>query len=218
LASILRIIILLCLLLVGTASAETISKPHLIISDKPFTPDGVVSMNESEGLSEVEISKIEKGILNGVYYKIYYTDGSAIFSGIPGNTLQLSEPSESNWSVICQKDPINDKKMCFMTIKDLFVFVHGNGKITVIIGHNHFPGSTAAIRIDKDTPMTTSPANEGTFTHGKSAKIVERLKSAKSVTTRYMEWPHQSWVDETWEIYGFNQTFKFISWAVRHIK
>ncbi len=116
-----RATILLCWLLVGTASAETITKPNLIVADEPFMQDGTVEMSEMKLLSTIEVNKTEKGVLNGVHYSFYYTDGSGTFSGRPGNTGNFMEPSEreSNWSVECKKDPISDKKMCHMKMKDL---------------------------------------------------------------------------------------------------
>lgn len=213
-----RATILLCWLLVGTASAETITKPNLIVADEPFMQDGTVEMSEMKLLSTIEVNKTEKGVLNGVHYSFYYTDGSGTFSGTPGNTGNFMEPSESNWSVECKKDPISDKKMCHMKMKGLWVYVYGNGKTIVSIGSEHFPSSSVTVRIDGGAPFTTSSANDGDFPSNTSAKIIERLKHAKSLTTRYMKWPYRSWVDDSWEFYGFHETFKYINWAVRHIK
>jgi len=192
-----------------TAITAAKTKPTLIISDKPFMQGGIVEINEH---------KTEKGVFNSVHYHFFYTDGSGSFSGTSGNTLDLMEPRTSNWSTGCKKDAITDKKMCRMSIKDLWIYVYENGETIVSIGDEHFPGSSVTIRIGGDTPIAASSVNNGSFPMDTSAKIIGQLKSAKSLTTRYMKWPYRSWVDESWEFYGFNETFKYINWAVRQIK
>ena len=185
-----RATILLYWLLIGIASAETITKPNLIIADVPFMQDGTVEMSELKLFSTGEVNKTEKGVLNGVHYSFYYTDGSGTFSGTPGNTGNVMEPSESNWDVACKKDPITDKKMCHMKMKDLWVYVYENGKTIISIGSEHFPSSSVTVRIDGGAPFTTSSANDGDFPANTSAKLIEQLKRAKSLTTRYMKWPY----------------------------
>lgn len=158
-----------------------------------------------------------KGVVNGVHYH-YYDDYSASFAGTEGNTTDFSEPMESNWDVGCEKDQITDRKTCHMRIKNLWIFVYGKGKPIVSIGHDHFPGSSVVIRIDSGTPVSGSAASDGYFPPTVSAKVIERLKHAKQVTTRYMEWPYRSWVDDSLDMYGFNETFQYITWAVKRVK
>lgn len=212
-----RATIFLYWLFIGTASAAAITEPYLIVSDKPFMQGDTVEVSEKELPYTDEVDKIEKGILNGVNYSFSYSDGSGTFAGTPGNT-EYSLQSDDNWSVLCKKDPISDEKMCRMHMKDLWVVVPRYGKAIVGIGYKHFPSSTVTIRIDGGTPFTTYSTNNGTFPPNTSAKIIERLKHAKSLTTRYKEWPDNSWVDDSWELYGFNEAFKYINWAVRRIK
>ncbi|HEX5716322.1 MAG TPA: hypothetical protein VF179_09190 [Thermoanaerobaculia bacterium] len=187
--------------------------PTLIQSPGPWSDAGFIQMEKDyEGVPQ----KIESGELSGVAYRFYYTDGSGSFAGERGNRLQLAE--RNNWSVACSKDPINDAKSCYMYVRDLWVFAHSPGKVVVSIGHDHYPGSTVAIRIDGRAPSTARVINNGTFSHDASTRIVQDLRKAKTVTTRYMEWPYRSWVDETWEIYGFNEALDYITWAVRQIR
>lgn len=213
--------ILAILLLVAAAKmtiAQTGTKPPLIVSNGPFTPDGKIEIVETKLLTTTEAHKVEEGVLNSVHYRFYYTDGSGTFAGRFGNIGHSSEPHESNWDVACKKDPINDHKQCHMHLDDLWIYVRPKGKVMVLIGHNHYPGSSVSIRIDGASPITRSSTNDGDFSQQVSEKIVRQLTTAKSVTTRYMEWPYRSWVDATWEIYGFNETFKYVTWAVERIK
>ncbi|MBI4756961.1 MAG: hypothetical protein HY778_16400 [Betaproteobacteria bacterium] len=158
-----------------------------------------------------------EGVVNGVHYR-YYDDYSASFAGTEGNTTDFREPIGSNWDVGCEKDPITDKKTCHMHMKNLWVFVYGKGKPIISIGHDHFPGSSVVIRIDSSTPISSSAASDGNLSPALSAKVIERLKHAKQVTTRYMEWPYRSWVDDSWDMYGFNEAFQYITWAVKRVK
>ena len=212
-----RITIILFCLFISTAFAETTTKPSLIVSDEPFMQGGEIEMSEIKVLSTVQIHKSEKGVLNGVHYDFYYTDGSGTFSGNSSNTKNFRN-KENNWSVACKKDPISDKKTCHMKMNDLWIYVYDNGKVVVSIGSEHFPSSSVTVRIDQGTPFTASSTKDGDFPPKTSAKIIEQLKQARSLTTRYMKWPHKSWVDDSWEVYGFNEAFKYINWAVKRIK
>ncbi|MFC7513873.1 hypothetical protein ACFQUU_02525 [Herbaspirillum sp. GCM10030257] len=161
---------------------------------------------------------VEKGVLNGVAYKVYYSDGSGIFAGKEGNNLGVGEQLGSNWDIECKTDAMTDKKTCSMHRGDLWVYVHGTGKAVVSIGAEHFPGTSVAIRIDGGKPISTSSANDGDFSGAASASLIAQLKKAKSVTTRYMKWPYQQYIDDTRDAFGFKEAFQYITWAVKHGK
>jgi hypothetical protein len=105
-----------------------------------------------------------------------------------------------------------------MYIKDLWVYVYPKGRTTVSIGRENFPGSSVTIRIDQGAPITVSARNDGDFDAQTSQRVIQQLKKANVVTTRYMKWPYQSWKDETWELYGFNEALAYMTWAVARIK
>ncbi len=169
------------------------AKPFLT-SAESLTPDGT------------------KGIVNGIYYD-YYDDGSGSFGKQENDSL-----GDNNWSTQCDIDKITDEKMCSMKMKGLWIYAYGKGKVIMSIGLEHFPGSSVTIRIDGGTPISNSSKNDGNYSAGASAKIIEKLKRSKTVTTRYMRWPYRTWVDETLDISGFNEAFKYINWAVKRIK
>lgn len=191
-------------------------EPDRIKSDIPFTADGKVEQRQTEFFGKTEVNKVESGSLNGVRYEFYYSDGSGTFSSGDGHKLDLN--NERNWSVSCKKDPITDAKHCSMNLFDLYVFVYPKGRAVVSIGAEHYPGSTVAIRVDKRAPHTISADDDGNFSSPASREIIKHLISGKSVTTRYMKWPYRSWEDSTWDLYGFNETYKYISWAVERMK
>jgi hypothetical protein len=212
-----RDLALLLVIVATAASAQTVVKRNLIHSNSPFTPTAKVEETSAGSLSTIEMSKRETGELNGVAYSFFYTDGSGTFAGASGNTATYKDKRDTNWEVQCKKDPVTDRKHCQMKIKDLWIFVYPKGGVTVSIGHEHYPGSNVTIRIDQSAPISTAH-HDGDFDPQTSLRLIRQLKKAKSVTTRYMGWPYRSWNDETWELYGFNEAFSYLTWAVNRIK
>ena len=200
------------------SAAQNSKISDLIFAIDQFRPDGRLEIRESKGLTSSEFHKTESGIVNGVHYDFYYTDGSGTFAGMIGNVGKYDEPVRSNWDVGCKKDPVNDTKYCHMHIKDLWIYVYPKKRTVLSIGYEHYPWSTVTIRIDGEAPISTNANSDGNYPIQISARIVQRLKSATSVTTRYMKWPYKHWVDTTWDLYGFNETFEYINWAVERIK
>ena len=172
---------------------------------------------ESQSATE-EAPKVEHGVLNGVHYRFYYKDGSGTFAGTNGNVGNVMEPSDSNWSVGCSKDVMNDLIQCYMHMRHLWIFTYPSGATTIHVGTEHFPNSTAALRIEKGTPYTAPAGSDGMFNKQVSTKIIRNLSNGRMVATRYMEWPYESWVDEQWTLFGFEEAYKYIQWATQHIK
>lgn len=192
--------------LLFSAGQSYAENKRLIVSDTMFTPDATVS---AEG--------IEKGKINGVSYQFYLNEGYGDFAGVLGGEAELI--SRGTWSIHCEKDAITDKKSCWMAKASLFVRVNGNGTEIVSIGFDHFPYSTVTIRIDDGKPITSPALKESSsFTPSVSKKIINKLQTAVSITTRSMVWPDQIWDDRSWDLYGFNESMQFMRWAVKHIK
>lgn len=186
--------------------APNASRPNLIVSDQPFTNG-----------SETAAGGTETGVLNGVPYRIHFVDGSGIFGGTRDSALHAMEPIGNNWQVGCKRDAISDQKLCHMYRRDLWVYVTSTGQTMVAVGHEHFPGSSVAVRIDGAAPFSASAAKEGYFSAAASSKIAQQLRVAKSLTTRYVKWPYKAPIDDSWEPYGFAEAFQYINWAVRRI-
>lgn len=206
----------------GMAQAQRSAKPDLIVSSEPFSPSGTFKAPDSRLLGPD--SKVEEGEINGVRYRFYYSDGSGFVGGRMARTPdEHGTPAAStalSWDVACKKDAVTDRKMCHMTVpgKNLWVWAYPKGRYIVSIGQDHFPGSTVTVRIDEGKPITAPAKNEGTFSPQESTRLIARLKGASKVTTRYMEWPNQYWVDETWELHAFNEALQYITWAVNRIR
>jgi hypothetical protein len=176
---------------------------------KPARPlDPTVEKTERECAQRPPYKK-ESGTLNGVTYQFHYSDGSGTFTGL----------SRLEWKVACEKDPITDEKTCYMDHGDVRVWVDGRGRSEIYIGDKHYPGSQVVIRIDKGSPMAiSSRVFNGSFGYRASPAIINRIAAAKIVTTRYQEWPHTDYVDDSWEPHAFAESLSYIRWAVRQIK
>jgi hypothetical protein len=211
------LILFLITALCSNAFSQSLLKPTLIESTTPFSQNGTVEFKESNYSNKPEVNKLEYGSMNGVYYEFFYTDGSGTFAGKPNAGKNL-EIDKSNWVVTCKKDVITDKKHCRMKIRDLWIYAFPNARFIVSVGKDHYPSSTVTIRIAQGNPITQSSANDGNFSQSASMQIVRELKSAKTVTTRYMEWPYRTWEDESWDLYGYNEALAYISWAVGRIR
>ena len=196
------------ILLATPCSAQ---KHNLIASDAPFGAGSTIKLEG--GL------KIERGLLNGVRYEIYYSDGSGRFAGSPERTFDPQETSSLlDWMVGCSKDSITDTKSCWMNHGDFSITVFGDGKTFVHIGDHHYPSSEITIRVDQDAPISAnSKAFSGAFSPIISDKIVGRIAKAKTVTTRFNRWPEGS-PTETWNVFGFNEALAYLKWAFARIK
>ena len=190
---------------------------ELIQSQTPFSVDAKLERSFDPRSSGPQTK--ETGELNGVLYSFYYADGSGTFVGTRGNSGSYSDPLRSNWDVSCTKDPITDQKMCQMRTRNLWIFVRPKGRVFVSIGAEHFPGSVVTLRIDKGNSVSALASTDGNFGAQASTRLVQQLKRASTVTTRFMRWPNQTWEDDTWELlYGFNEAYSYVVWAVERIR
>ena len=212
----------------------------VIQSDSPFSPVGkfgdlspqtalAAEIAETErleraagGLSESTDTqppaKVETGTLNGVHYRIDYRYGTGSFAGKPENTEDPTDRTNSYWTVSCRRDLMNDAPVCYLQTNHLSITAHPESRISIRIGKNHFPGSSAAIRIDKGIPYVTSPGSDGIFSSVESSEIIKSMSNTDTITTRFMEWPEESWVDEQWVLFGFDEAYRFALWAVDRLR
>ncbi|MEK6281884.1 MAG: hypothetical protein AABN95_16140 [Acidobacteriota bacterium] len=215
------------------------SSGHLISSDTSFTPDAAVRIEpdpacvkiratqedfrtseEKRKLNNCVQSKVETGSLNGVTYQIHYTDGSGSFAGQSGLPPNDFGQWGTRWRVSCRKDAMTDRGSCFMYLRDLWVFVNADGKATLSIGSEHYPGSDVMLRVDKRVPVIMNTRLlKGSFNLLDSQKLIAELSRAKTITTRYRKWPNNHDRDDMWEeIVGFNEALQYLKWAVARIK
>ncbi|MGI9068616.1 MAG: hypothetical protein ACR2HX_19710 [Pyrinomonadaceae bacterium] len=160
--------------------------------------------------------KVEEGLLNGVAFHFYYSDGSGTFAGDASNSTKYGD---GVWMVGCEKDAITDEKSCYLDRGDLRVWADGRGRSEIYVGSNHYPGSAVIIRIDRSAPLAINSSRfNGSFGYRTSPAIIQRVASAKTITTRYQKWPYTDYEDQTLSTYGFKEALAYIRWAVRHVR
>lgn len=208
---------LLVFMLLIFVSGLAYAKPDLVDSKARFSLDGHVEMKRLNGLSD-EYIKTESGSLNGVPYRIWYTDGSGVFAGTAGSNIDSPIPVNKDWTVECKKDSITDQKHCLMYMNDILVAVFPKGRVLVKVGRQFYPGSKVYIRVDRSVPKITSSNKDGYFTESESARLVSAISNADLVATRYMEWPYKTWKEVEWRPYGFKEALAYIRWAVERIQ
>lgn len=190
----------------------------LIVSTAPFTATGVVEMGPPHVKGGPDL-KFESGSINSVDYRFYYSDGSGSFSGLEGGgSLNALNTYSDHWRISCSKDIITDKKECTVGKKELWISVGIGRPPIVIVGGEHFPNSVSIVRLDDKAPISNRPGDNGLFPRSTSPALVNKIKNAKTISTRYMRWPDKYWVDDKWDLYGFNEAMQYANWAVTKIQ
>ena len=105
------------------------------------------------------------------------------------------------WLINCHKKKFDNMKVCSMSEGDLWVFLI-NGKYSVDVGSNHYPGSKGGLRIDNSSAIY---GYEGELP--KPLSIIERLKKGKVAYTRYQEWPYEYNKDGEVSLKDFTKQF-----------
>lgn len=165
--------------------------------------------------AKVKDSYEEIGVINEVNYHIMY-NGTGIFAGSKNSEIQgAGYDYRRNWRVLCEKNEITDSKRCTLLRPDISITAFPNGKLLVLIGANHFPGTKVYLRIDGQPANT---ANSPGFGFDVSADLVNKIKTAKEIKTRFTEWPYEYPVDQSLTTFGFNEALQYMLWAVARIK
>ncbi|EJD6042832.1 hypothetical protein M0J40_RS09315 [Providencia rettgeri] len=146
-----------------------------------------------------KIIKRENFKLDGVKVEIYHSDGS----GVIGDAYLDSKA----WHAACKSDAMTDEHTCAI-MKDDLVIIKSKGGYQAIIGTKHFPNTTALIRIDKNKPIESG--EKGQYSHQQSADLINEMANAKTVTTRFTQWPYEKNVDSTMDITNFNTAKKVL--------
>lgn len=187
---------------------ETIDPANFIVDVEPLFAGGdvfcVTKMDISNGVNK-RIRR-EVGVHSGVRYRIYHSDGSGSIQGLAGNDLSINDKYSTNWALKCSKDEMDDTHTCSLHRGSLMVGLSRDGIPIVIVGNSHYPGTTVAIRFDRDEPIVVSEKVQ--FSGDAAKSIIDRLLTAQRVLTRYQKWPYQRNIDNSFEPFGFAQAWQ----------
>ncbi len=121
-----------------------------------------------------------------------------------------------DWLVNCENDMITDKRKCRMSrfdkkygtelVQALIILNSEKGNV-LCIGEEHFPNKSSQIRIDNNTPFTTSD-KDGCFSYKPSKNIINQLLSGQEIKIRFYQWPYDGYKDIKFLTSGFSQSLK----------
>lgn len=175
-----------------------------VIENGPLFNGGVVSIPENPNVWPA--CRVETGTFKGAKYKIYYSDGSGRVQGLPEGNPDSS--IESDWCIYCYTDKMDDSRWCCLRRGNLTVGIRKDGSYFISIGHEHYPGSTIAIRVDKNEPISASES--AGFSSHQVSVILDQLTTGNTLLTRYQEWPYQTNRDDCFSPYGFSQAWEIL--------
>lgn len=162
------------------------SKNHCLISDDYST-------------SSHKLDSKEYFFVDDINVEIFHSDGS----GIVGKEYSDSK----TWLTACKTDAMTDEYTCAI-MKDDLVIIKSKDGYKVVVGTKHFPGKTALIRLDKNKPIESN--EKGQYSHQQSAQLINDMANAKTVTTRFIQWPYEKYVDSTMDMTNFNVAKKVL--------
>ncbi|EKT61317.1 hypothetical protein [Providencia sneebia] len=174
---------------------ESVFKTNKIRNDSKILCD----IDSDYGTNSYKISFKETFVIDGVPVGLQHTDGS----GIVGKEYSDSK----TWLTACKTDAMTDEYTCAI-MKDDLVIIKSKDGYKVVVGTKHFPGKTALIRLDKNKP--TESSEKGQYSHQQSAQLINDMANAKTVTTRFIQWPYEKYVDSTMDMTNFNVAKKVL--------
>lgn len=131
------------------------------------------------------------------------------FPGGSGSAQVAGASGIDKWTFDCPVDAMTDRRACVVYNLEASIHVsykRGSTPRTVCVISHDFPGRTAQIRIDANSPVTTN--REGCV---ESPALIAQLKSGSKVTTRYYSWPYDYPKDSTGTLAGFDKAIQLAS-------
>lgn len=178
---------------------------------EPIFPNGKVKCWVSGSITD-KINRaipIETGSLDGVLYEVWKNGGGGKVQGLPNNTLKLEQDKyETNWIIDCKIDRMDDTRWCLIRRANMSVILWKDGSWHIRVGHEHYPGSAMAIRVDENKAIIAE--EQKGFSDAQVKQIIQQLRTGNSFITRYQKWPYRSSIDESAEAFGFSQAIQVL--------
>lgn len=189
-----------------TSSVELDKNRNITLIASVFETNKIVSdsqilcgIDSDYATNSYKVSFKETFIIDGVPVGIQHIDGSG--------TIGKNYSDSKAWHTACKSDAMTDEHTCAI-MKDDLVIIKSKDGYQAIIGTKHFPNTTALIRIDKNKPIESG--EKGQYSHQQSADLINEMANAKTVTTRFTQWPYEKNVDSTIDMTNFNAAKKVL--------
>lgn len=144
----------------------------------------------------------ETGYLDGVEYKLHYSDGSAMIQGEESKQLEVANYSD-NWNLSCRNVESPTPLLCTVTKDDIAITRDTGGTMLLSVGSGYLEPSEILIRVSGQPAVRTSAAKG--FTPDQVDRIIQQMQTAESVDTRYHQHDRQRPTDRKTSLYGLNQ-------------
>lgn len=149
----------------------------------------------------------ERGIVGGVRYRIY---GANAYVATMNEDEADSFGPDVTWNIHCDRDKMTNRRHCYAAYKTIFMFFEQNGRESIIVGSDHFPGKVTSIKIGEKRFDTRD--SDGAFPQAKA--IISNLRDGKTVVTRYTKWPYETWIDDEFTLRGAELAVQLAKWLV----
>lgn len=188
----------------GASAGYVYSHDDFVDLSIPLVPEA--SINEGRNSPGQPTPYTQVGTVDGQPFR-FYRDGSGSFGKKTDDSY-----GDDTWHTSCSVDQMDDTRSCYMSKGELGVYITDNGGVWVSVGHEHYPGTGVKVRIDEKKPES---AGEDGWSSDHARALIQRLKSADKVTTRFQKWPYERHLDKTIVMDGFALAWRYINWAVK---
>lgn len=214
-----RLFVFIVLTLVCATGSNAQEISSLLDHHEKFTANGKIYEDNLYGFPTYH----EVGVLNGVAYRIYFLDGSGSFEGAKGNGIDPKviadrniDDFKKNWMISCREDAV-DILACGIVIPGISVIIDTKGQDFVAI-HGDGDPRGAIVEIRLDNALNFVGGKDSRFDGSTANQIIDRLKTAKQVTTNFRRPNNRQNVTRTFDLYGFNEAFTYVKWVVSKCK
>ncbi|MCL6238776.1 hypothetical protein M5F66_10620 [Acinetobacter sp. ANC 5033] len=146
-------------------------------------------------------------------YELRESNGEALLTNkdtkysnlkVEKKTYYPEDGFETKWNVHCSKDRFNGLKSCSISTYASDVFVYfSKGQYSILIGRNHYPRTSSAIKIDDNAAIYGYEGISET-----PLKVLKQMMNGKIAYTRYKEWPYEYNKDNEVKLDGFSEAIE----------
>jgi len=183
--------------------------PAVEVIYRRITPGGVIDCRFlPDPTNRLNIlARYERGTVDGVRYKVHYSDGSAVIQGHADLPLATGN-QQDNWNLTCRQSEAEAAHHCTLRKGDISLHKDSENHLTLSIGDNPRTGSEMLLRVDTNWAVT-APADSG-FTDQQTARLLSELRNGRKADTRYHNDSVRAPTDRSMTLYGFTQAVEIM--------
>jgi hypothetical protein len=180
-----------------------------------ITPGGVIDcryLPDQTGRLNI-LARYELGTLDGVGYKVQYSDGSSLIQGRADQPVATANPQD-NWKLTCRAAGATSG--CTLHKGDISVHKDSGNRVTLSIGTNPRKGSEWLLRVDTNWAVT-APADNG-FSVEQTGRLLSELRNGHKADTRYHNDSVRAPTSRSMTLYGFSQAMEVMERVLEQLR